>query len=111
MKGHLGAVMVSALGAIALALVLLQAAVVAFHGTRHVADFPAIHVQSNRFSVPANRSAIPWGPFEKAQPPPGNREGRTPERRQQEEHHRPPPSPGRGFPQMPGPRAPRKLAA
>jgi hypothetical protein len=115
MKGHLGAVLTSGLGALALALAVLQAAVVA-HGAP-VAHAPTATRQgpTNRYSAPANRSAVPWAPFDKAQQekpvPPESPEGRTPERRQQEERRSPPPSRFRGMPPRIGPHPARKAAA
>jgi hypothetical protein len=115
MKGHLGAVLTSGLAAVALALALLQAAVVA-HGVQKPAATTAVRTgQTNRYSAPGNRSAIPWGPADKAQqekPVPESPEGRSPPRRQQEEHRAPPPpSRFRGAPPRPGPQPARKAAA
>ena len=108
MKGHLGALMTTGLAAIALALALLQAAVL-FHTARRHEATPAGRAQSNRFSVPGGRSGIPWLPFEKAQPP-STPEGRTPEK-QQEERHSPPPSRQRNIPPAYGPRPQRRAVA
>jgi hypothetical protein len=116
MKPHLGAVLTSGLAALALALALLQAAVVA-HGAPKAQPPTAIRQgPTNRFSAPGNRSAVPWAPFDKAQDDkpvaPESPEGRTPERRQQEEHRSPPPpSRFRGLPPRLGPQPARKAAA
>jgi hypothetical protein len=116
MKPHLGAVLTSGLAALALALALLQAAVVAAHGTR-APGIPTATRQgpTHRYSAPANRSAVPWAPFDKAQDQkpvaPESPEGRTPGRRQQEEPRSPPPSRFRGMPPRIGPHPARKAAA
>ncbi|MGZ6124377.1 MAG: hypothetical protein ACXWLR_05430 [Myxococcales bacterium] len=115
MRHHLGAVLTSGLAALALALALLQAAVVA-HGTPRAESREAIRQgATNRFSAPGNRSPVPWAPDDKAKDekpvPPESPEGRTPERRQQEEHRSPPPSRLRGLPPRPGPHPARKAVA
>jgi hypothetical protein len=115
MKGHLGAVLTSGLAAVALALALLQAAVVA-HGVPKRSEPTAARTgPTNRYSAPGGRSGIPWVPFDKAQPDkpavPESPEGRTPPRRQQEEHRTPPPSRFRGAPPRLGPQPARKAAA
>ena len=108
MKGHLGAVLTSGLAAVALALALLQAAVIVTHGGgAQVEAVSAARTESNRFSAPGGRAGIPYFPFEKASRPP---EGRTPER--QEEHRTPPPpSRFRSTPPRLGPQPSRKVAA
>lgn len=115
MRHHLGAVLTSGLAALALGLALLQAAVVAHGAPRPHTPTAIRQGPTNRYSAPANRSAVPWAPFDKAQDqkpvPPESPEGRTPERRQQEEHRSPPPSRFRGLPPRPGPHPIRKAAA
>ena len=111
MKGHLGALVTSGLAAVALALALLQAAVL-IHGVRRHAALSQHHVQSNRYSAPGGRSGVPYMPFEKAPTPatPATTpEGRSPEK-QQEERRTPPPPRQRSFP-MPGPHPPRRAVA
>jgi hypothetical protein len=115
MKGHLGAVLTSGVAAVALALTLIQAAVVAHGAPRSHPATASRTGASNRFSAPGGRSGIPWIPFDKAQPQkplvPESPEGRTPPRRQQEEHRTPPPSRFRGAPPRLGPQPARKAAA
>jgi hypothetical protein len=100
----------------ALALTLLQAAVVAHGAPRPSAPTASRNGPTNRFSAPGGRSGIPWAPADKMQKEktlvPESPEGRTPERRQQEEQHRtPPPSRIRGVPPRIGPQPVRKAAA
>ncbi len=117
MKGHVGAVITSGLAALAIALALLQAAVMIGHGSRNRA--PATTAGSgatNRYSAPANRAAVPWPALDKAQDqkplPPENPEGRKPERRQQEEHRSPAPAPRfKGMPPRLGPQPAHKAVA
>ena len=117
MKGHVGAVLTSGLAALALGLAVLQAAVLIGHGSQRRAPVTAIRTgQTNRYSAPANRAAVPWAPFDKAQDqkpvPPENPEGRSPERRQPVEHRSPAPAPRyRGMPPRLGPQPARKAAA
>jgi hypothetical protein len=108
MKGHLGALLTTGLAALALALALLQAAVVVAQGGTHHAAPSAARVESNRYSAPGGRSGIPYLPFDRPTQP-VTPEGRTPER-QQEEHRTPPPSRFRSSPPRPGPQPARKLA-
>jgi hypothetical protein len=115
MTGHLGAVLTSGLAAVALALALLQAAVVT-HGVEKREAATAVRTgPTNRYSAPGNRSGIPWVPADKAEqvkPLPESPEGRTPPRRQQEEPRSPPPpSRFRGSPPRLGPQPARKAAA
>jgi hypothetical protein len=114
MKGHLGAVLTSGVAAVALALVLLQAAVLAHGAPRPSAATAARTGPTNRYSTPGGRAGIPWVPFDKAlkEKPvvPESPEGRTPPHRQQE-HRSPPPSRFRGTPPRPGPQPVRKAAA
>jgi hypothetical protein len=116
MKGHLGAVLTTGLAAVALALALLQAAVVA-HGAPKMESVTAVRSgPTNRYSAPGGRSGIPWVPADKMQPQkpapvPESPEGRTPPSRQQEEHRSPPPSRFRGSPPRLGPQPARKAAA
>jgi hypothetical protein len=114
MKPHLGAVLTSGLAALALALALLQAAVIA-HGAPRTPTATR-HGPTNRYSAPGNRSAVPWVPFDNAQERkpvlPESPEGRTPGQRQQEEHRSPPPpSRFRGLPPRVGPQPARKAVA
>ncbi|HTO99421.1 MAG TPA: hypothetical protein VMK66_20375 [Myxococcales bacterium] len=112
MKAHLGAVLTGGTAVLAIALAALQATVMA-HGAPPAQPPTAMRPgPSNRFSAPANRAAVPWAPFDKAEQKPltpESPEGRTPERRQQEEHHSPPPSRFRGPPRV-GPQPIRKIA-
>lgn len=113
MKGHLGAVLTCGLAAVALALALLQIAVLVQSAPHHVEATAARSGASNRYSVPGGRSGIPFMPFDKARPPPSpaDREGRTPAR-PPEEHHSPPPvRPRGGVPPHAGPQPARKLTA
>jgi len=116
MKGHLGAVLTTALSALALALALLQLAVLS-RSAPHYAAAPSVRGGvTNRYSIPGGRSGIPYLPLEKARPQPaepGSREGRTPQRPQDEhhEHNAPPPARFRSVPQQPGPQPARKLTA
>ena len=111
MRGHVGAVLTSGLAALALALAVLQAVVLYSHHRVRASEATASQAgQSNRYSVPGGRSGIPFLPFDKALPPPTEREGRVPQQKQQEEHRSPPPS-RRSFPSQPGPTQPRKLTA
>ena len=109
MKGHLGAVLTTGLAAIALALAMIQAAVLLHGAHRQVEGAAAVRIQSNRFSVPGGRSGVPWMPFEKPQAPAGGSEGRSPEK--QHEERRPPPPRQRGVPPNLGPRPPRRAVA
>ena len=115
MKGHLGAVMTSGLAAVALALALLQAAVLAHSASRHQAVSAARPRPTNRYSVPGGRSGIPWLPFnaQKAQPEdPKSREGRSPVTKPPQEHRAPPPSrQQRMLPPSNGPHPARRAAA
>ena len=110
MKGHLGAVITSGLAVIALALALLQGAVLRHSAQKDGAQAagPAAVTPTNRFSAPGGRSGIPWTPYDKGQP--ADREGRSPPRQQQEEHHAPP-ARYHNMPPRIGPQVPRKLAA
>ncbi len=116
MKPHLGAVLTSGVAALALALALLQAAVIA-QGVPGLRTPTATRQgPTNQYSAPGNRSAVPWVPFDNAQEQkpvlPESPEGRTPERRQQEEHRSPPPPPRfRGLPPRVGPQPARKAVA
>jgi hypothetical protein len=115
MTGHLGAVLTSGLAAVALALALLQAAVVAHAAPKHQPATAARTGQTNRYSAPGGRSAIPWTPSpdkaQKNKAAPENPEGSTPPQRQQDEHRTPPPPTYRGAPPRPGPQPVRKAAA
>jgi len=100
---------------VAVALALLQAAVLA-HGARRPAEATAARAgQTNRYSAPGGRSGIPWLPSDKAQKDkplqPESPEGMTPDRRPQEEHRSPPPSRFRSAPPRLGPQPVRKVTA
>jgi hypothetical protein len=115
MKGHLGAVMTSGLAAVALALALLQAAVLAHSAPRRQAVSSVRPGPTNRYSIPGGRSGIPWLPFDaqKAQPEDRkSREGRSPVTKPPEEHRAPPPTrQQRMFPPGNGPHPARRAAA
>ena len=109
MKGHLGAVLTSGLAAVALALALLQAAVIVAHdGGLHAEAVSAARTGSDRFSAPGGRSGIPYLPFEKTATPP---EGRTPDRQQEEHRAPPPPSRFHSPPPRTGPQPARRVTA
>ena len=112
MRGHLGAVLTSGLAAVALALAVLQAAVLLAHGggpqAEALSSARTERSESNRFSAPGGRAGIPYLPFEKTSAPP---EGRTPERQQEEQHPPPPPSRFRSTPPRTGPQPARRVAA
>jgi len=114
MRVHLGAVLTSGLAAMALALAMLQAAVVS-HGVIKREPTASRSGQTNRFSAPGGRSAVPWLPQDSLQQKPvvpESPEGRTPPRRQQEEQHRsPPPSRFRNAPPRLGPQPARRAVA
>ncbi len=113
MKGHLGAVLTSGLAAVALALALLQIAVLVQSAPRHVEATVARSGATNRYSVPGGRSGIPFLPFDKVQTPlsPADREGRTPARPPPEHHAPPPVRPRGGTPPHLGPQPARKSTA
>ena len=116
MKGHLGAVLTLSIAAVAIALTLLQAAIVAHGAPKSETTAARTSGQTNRYSAPGGRSGIPWVPPPKTQPDkaaplPESPEGRMPPRRQQEEHRTPPPSRFRGSPPRIGPQPARKAAA
>jgi hypothetical protein len=110
MQGRLGAVLTSGLAAIAIALAMLQAFVVSrsHHGSTHASAASPVG-PSNRFSAPGGRSAIPWTPFDRAQPD----EARTRPPAKQEERRAPSPPPSRyhTYPPRMGPTPPRKATA
>jgi len=114
MRGHLGPVLTTGLAVLALALALLQAAVVS-HGVIKHQPTAAHSGATNRFSAPGGRSGIPWVPQDGMMQPkpvaPESPEGRTPPRRQQEEHRSPPPSRFRNAPPRPGPQPARRAVA
>jgi hypothetical protein len=114
MKGHLGAVLTSGLAAIALALALLQAAVVS-HGVIPAEPIVSSRTGStNRFSAPGGRAGVPWVPDSASQPKPAlpeNPEGRTPGRKEEQQHRSPPPSRFRNGPPRLGPQPARKVMA
>ena len=109
MKGHLGAVLTSGLAAVALALAVLQAAVLLAHGGGPQAEaVSTARTESNRFSAPGGRAGIPYLPFEKTSAPP---ESRTPERQQDELRPPPPPSRFHSTPPRMGPHPARRVAS
>jgi len=111
MRGHLGPVLTSGLAVVALALALLQAAVVS-HGVLKHEPTAAHSDTTNRYSAPGGRSSVPWVPQDSVKPvAPESPEGRTPPRRQQEEHRSPPPSRFRNAPPRPGPQPARRAVA
>jgi hypothetical protein len=110
MKGHLGAVLTSGVGALALALALLQAAVLAHSAPRYPTASAARSGPSNRYSVPGGRSGIPWLPFEEKVHSPDSRPQGSPAK--QPEERRSPPPPGRRSPAPTfGPHPPRRAVA
>jgi hypothetical protein len=116
MKGRtVGGLLTSGLVALAIALALLQAAVLAQASrpatiTTNANNAPL--APSNRYSAPGGRAGIPWTP----NPPPGKavppseREGRTPDQKPQREEHRPPMRNPSSVPHL-GPRPPRRALA
>ncbi len=108
MKGHLGAVLTSGLSAVALALTMLQAAVVFAHARPLTTQVSAITPAgpSHRFSAPAGRSGSPyqWNPGE----PPARPQPDTQQKR--DEPRRAPPRSRGGLPEQ-GPRPARRLSA
>ena len=104
MKGHLGAVITSGVAALAVALALLQAAVISQRGLGEqvTAAATAPPGPSNRFSAPGGRSGIPWTPADA--PPPRA----TPNNSKPQEQRAPA---RRGFTPEQGPRPARKAAA
>jgi hypothetical protein len=113
MKGHVGAVLTAGVAALALALALLQAAVIAHATPRYPAASASRTGPSNRFSLPGGRSGVPWLPFDDKAPAAPDlkpREGGSPAK--QPEEHRPPPPPSRrSVPPSFGPHPPRRAVA
>jgi hypothetical protein len=109
MQGRLGAVLTSGLAAIAIALALLQAFVVSRShvGSTHASASPV--APTNRFSAPGGRSAIPWTPFDRAQP--DEARSRPPAKQEERRTPAPPPSRYHSYPPRPGPTTPRKATA
>jgi hypothetical protein len=109
MQGRLGAVLTSGFAAIAIALALLQVFVISRIQVRAAQASANPLTPSNRFSVPGGRSAIPWLPFERAQPD----EARTRPVQKQQERRPPTPPPSRyhSYPPRIGPSPARKAAA
>jgi hypothetical protein len=109
MQGRLGAMLTSGLAAVAIALAMLQAFVVSRSHARTAQASVSPLGPSNRFSVPGNRSAIPWAPFDQQQPDEARRQ---PAQKQQEQQHAPPP-PSRyhSYPPRTGPAPIRKATA
>jgi hypothetical protein len=108
MRGHLGAVLTSGLSAVALALAMLQAAVVFAHARPPPTQISVIAPArpSHRFSAPGGRAGIPsqWSPAE----PPARAQPDTQQKRQ--EPRRAPPRSRGGLPDR-GPRPARRLSA
>ena len=109
MKGHLGAVLTSGVAALALALAVLQAAVVFAHASTtanaEVSSAACPARPGHRFSAPGGRSGIP---YQWNAEPPARAQPDTHEKRE-EPRHTPPRSRG-GLPEQ-GPRPPRKVTA
>ena len=107
MKGHLGAVLTSGLSAVALALALLQAAVIHAHATPagQLSTEAGPAAPSHRFSAPGGRSGIPWQ--WNADPPARTQPG-TQQKRDEPRHA--PPRSRQAVPER-GPRPARKIAA
>jgi len=109
MKGHLGAVLTSGLAAVALALALLQIAVLVQSAPRHAEATAQRTGATNRYSAPGGRAGIPFPPFDKAQPKTPAESAPSPP---PEEHRAHPPVRPRGvMPPHAGPQPARKLAA
>jgi hypothetical protein len=108
MKGHLGAILTTGLAAIALALAMLQAAVIIHGAPKPAAPSPA-RVESNRFSAPGGRSGIPWLPFDEKAQRSNSREDRKPAK--PEEHRSPPPARQHNPAPSLGPRPARRAVA
>ena len=109
MKGHWGAVLTSSLSAVALALAMLQAAVIFGHARPADRQISAATVPagpSHRFSAPGGRSSTPyqWNAVE----PPARTQPDTQQKR--DEPRRAPPRSRGGLPEQ-GPRPPRRLSA
>jgi hypothetical protein len=116
MKGHLGAVLTAGFAALALALVTLQAVVLAHHVPRQETSAVRSPGATNRYSAPGGRSGIPWLPFDAAKPgekpvQPESPEGRKPPAQPHEQHQSPPPTRFRSAPPRPGPQRPRSAVA
>jgi hypothetical protein len=113
MKGRtVGGLLTSGLVALALALALLQAAVLAQMPrpapvtTNNVPAAP-----SNRYSAPGGRAGVPWTPTPtQPKPAPSEREGRTPDQKPQREEHRAPLRNPNFIPHL-GPRPARRALA
>jgi hypothetical protein len=110
MQGRLGAVLTSGLAAVAIALAMLQAFVVSrSHARTAQASVSGPMGPSNRYSVPGNRSAVPWAPFDQPQPDEArNRPGQKP---QEQRRTPPPPSRYHSYPPRTGPAPIRKATA
>lgn len=113
MKGRtVGGLLTSGLVALAIALALLQAAVLAHASRPAPITTNAPLAPTNRYSAPGGRAGIPWTPNQppaKALPP-SEREGRTPDQKPQREEHRAPSRNPSSIPHI-GPRPPRRALA
>jgi septal ring-binding cell division protein DamX len=112
MKGRtVGGLLTSGLVALAVALALLQAAVLAQASRPAPLTTNAPLAPSNRYSAPGGRAGIPWTPTPPAKAvPPSEREGRTPDQKPQREEHRAPLRNPNSVPHL-GPRPPRRALA
>ncbi len=112
MKGRtVGGVLTSGLVALAVALALLQAAVLAQASRPTPVTSNAPAGPTNRYSAPGGRAGIPWtpsGPAPKATP--AEREGRTPDQKPPREEHRTPLRNPNFIPHL-GPRPARRALA
>jgi len=110
MQGRVGAVLTSALAAIAIALALLQAFVVSRSHARSAQASVSPLAPTNRFSVPGGRSGVPWLPFDREQP---DEAARSRPVQKQEERRAPTPPPSRfhSYPPRMGPAPARKATA
>jgi hypothetical protein len=112
MKGRtVGGVLTSGLVALAVALALLQAAVLAHASHPAPLTNNAPIAPTNRYSAPGGRSGIPWTPTPPApKATPSEREGRTPDQKPQREEHRAPMRNPSNLPHL-GPRPARRALA
>jgi hypothetical protein len=99
----------SGLAAIAIALAMLQAFVVSRSHARPAQASVSPMGPTNRYSVPGNRSAIPWAPFD--QPRPDEARNRTQQKPQEQRRTPPPPSRFHSYPPRMGPAPIRKATA
>src|SRR5258708_23181045 len=104
---HVGAILTTGLAGVALALAMLQAAVIVHHARTNVTP-PSARPQSNRYSAPGGRSGIPWLPFDEKAQRNKSPEGRTPAK--PEERQSPPSQKQKSAPGF-GPRPARRAVA